>query len=81
MSQGLKALDGVVDAEVFFDEQRADVKYDPAVVKPEKLVEAVIEIGFRATLLEKEPEPRGETSGGDKEPEPGGEASGGDDGR
>jgi copper chaperone CopZ len=52
VSQGLKAVAGVVDAEVFYDEQRADVEYRPDVVAPGALVEAVRETGFGATLLD-----------------------------
>ena len=54
MSQGLKALAGVVDAEVSYDEQRAEVHYRPEIVSPEALVEAVKETGFSATLLDEE---------------------------
>ena len=43
---------GVIEAEVFFDDKRADVKYRPDLVAPDKLVAAVIETGFEATLLD-----------------------------
>ena len=52
MSQGLKAVAGVVDAEVSYDDQRAEVQYRPDIVTPEKLVEAVEETGFGAALLD-----------------------------
>lgn len=52
MSQGLKAVAGVIDAKVHYDDKRADVKYRPAIVGPDKLVEAVNETGFEATLLD-----------------------------
>ena len=52
MSQGLKAVAGVVDAKVSFDEQRADVEYRPEIVAPAALVEAVRETGFGAALLD-----------------------------
>lgn len=51
MSQGLKGVEGVVDAEVLFDDKRAEVKYDPDAVTPQKLVEVVNATGFRATVL------------------------------
>lgn len=52
MSQGLKAVAGVVDAEVSYNDQRADVQYRPDIVTPGKLVEAVKETGFGAALLD-----------------------------
>jgi copper chaperone CopZ len=52
--QALTAIDGVVTAEVLFDEERADVRYDPARATPERLVQAVEEIGFVARMLEGE---------------------------
>ena len=52
MSRGLKAVTGVVDAEVSYDERRADVKYRPDVVAPEALIAAVEDAGFGASLLD-----------------------------
>lgn len=52
MSQGLKAVVGVVDAEVSYDDQRAEVRYRPDIVTPGKLVEAVKDTGFGAALLD-----------------------------
>ncbi len=52
MSQGLKAVAGVVDAKVSYDDQRAEVQYRPDIVAPGKLVEAVEEAGFGAALLD-----------------------------
>jgi len=52
VSQGLKAVAGVVDATVSYDAQRADVEYRPEIVSPQTLVEAVQETGFGATLLD-----------------------------
>lgn len=52
MSQGLKAVAGVVDAVVSYDDQRADVQYRPDIVAPGKLVEAVEKTGFGAALLD-----------------------------
>lgn len=53
MSQALKGVAGVVDAEVFYDEQRAEVVYRPDIVSPGELVEAVKATGFGATLDER----------------------------
>ncbi len=50
MSQELKAIDGVVDADVSYDDQRAAVRYDPEQVTPQELIDAVNETGFKATL-------------------------------
>lgn len=61
MSQGLKAVTGVVDAEVSYDEQRADVEYRPGTVSPEELIAAVKDTGFGASLLE-EPNAKGDGS-------------------
>ena len=52
MSQELEAVEGVVEADVSFDEKRADVRYRPELVSPEKLIEAVDGTGFKARLLE-----------------------------
>ena len=52
MSQGLKAVAGVVDATVSYDDQRADVQYRPDIVAPGKLVEAVEATGYGAALLD-----------------------------
>lgn len=45
-------MEGVVGAEVSFDEKRAEVRYRPELVGPEELIEAVDATGFRARLLE-----------------------------
>ncbi len=52
MSQELERVEGVVGADVSFDEGRAEVRYRPELVSPEKLVEAVDATGFKARLLE-----------------------------
>lgn len=51
MSQALKGVEGVTEADVSFDDERADVEYDPEAVTPQKLVDAVNQTGFQATLL------------------------------
>ena len=54
MRQALKAVDGVVDAEVSYDDKRADVRYQPDVVQPAALVAAVDDSGFAAEVMESE---------------------------
>ena len=49
---GLREVDGVVAAQVSYDDKRADVQYRPEVVTPESLVAAVDRIGFQATVTE-----------------------------
>ena len=41
MRQALRDVDGVVDANVSYDEKRAEVRYHPEVVDPAVMVEAV----------------------------------------
>jgi Cu/Ag efflux protein CusF len=48
----LERLDGVVQADVSFEEKTATVRYDPNKVTPEQMVEAINQIGFRASLRE-----------------------------
>ena len=48
----LRQVDGVVAAEVSYDDKRADVRYRPALVTPESLVMAIDRIGFQASVLE-----------------------------
>lgn len=64
MSQGLKAVAGVVDAEVSFDEQRADVRYRPDLVAPAALVKVVEETGFGAAVLDPSGAEGGPEAGG-----------------
>jgi Cu/Ag efflux protein CusF len=45
----LEGLDGVVHAEVSFEEKSATVQYDPAKVTPEQMIAAINTIGFRAS--------------------------------
>ncbi len=51
MRQALTAVDGVVDADVSYDDKRADVRYQPAVVQPAALVAAVDGSGFTAEVM------------------------------
>ena len=50
VSQALKAVPGVIDAKVSYDDKRAQIEYDATVAKPQELVTAVKEAGFRARL-------------------------------
>lgn len=50
MRQALLALDGVVAADVSFDDKRAEVRYRPELVTPEQLADAVSEAGFPAEV-------------------------------
>ncbi|MCH2254061.1 MAG: hypothetical protein MK365_12965 [Vicinamibacterales bacterium] len=52
MRQALRAVDGVVDVEVSYDDKRADVRYRPDVVEPAALVAAVDGSGFSASVRE-----------------------------
>ena len=52
MRQALTGLDGVVAAEVSFEEARARVRYRPDVTNPEAMIAAVEAIGFRARVAE-----------------------------
>ncbi len=45
-------VDGVVAAEVSYDDKRADVQYRPDVVAPDALVKAINDIGFEASVME-----------------------------
>ncbi len=45
-------LDGVIDAEVSYDDKRASVRYRPDAVQPPALVAAIKEIGFSASVTE-----------------------------
>ena len=45
-------VDGVVAAEVSYDDKRADVQYRPDLVVPDALVKAIDDIGFEASVME-----------------------------
>ncbi len=47
-------VDGVVDAEVSYDDKRADVRYQPDMVEPAALVAAIDGAGFSASVIENE---------------------------
>ena len=48
----LREVDGVVAAQVSYDDKRADVRYSPQLVTPESLVAAIDDIGFEASVME-----------------------------
>ena len=50
--QALKSVDGVVAAEVSYDDQRADVRYQPRLVRPSAMVAAIAAAGFSAVVME-----------------------------
>ena len=52
MRQALLEVTGVVDAEVSYDDKRADVRYEPDVVAPAALIAAIDGVGFSASLME-----------------------------
>ncbi len=45
-------VDGVVEAEVAYDDKRADVRYQPDMVEPAALVAAIDGAGFAASVIE-----------------------------
>jgi len=53
----LKRTPGVVSAEVSFERREADVEYDPSRTSPERIVEAITSMGYKASVKEqREPE-------------------------
>lgn len=54
-------VDGVVAAEVSYDDKRADVQYRPDRVAPDLLVKAINDIGFEASVMEGEDAASGST--------------------
>ena len=44
-------VDGVVEAEVSYDDKRADVRYRPDVVEPAALVATIDGAGFTASVI------------------------------
>ncbi len=51
IEKALNALDGVSEATVSLDENRADVRYDSGMVKPEDMISVVEEAGYSASVL------------------------------
>lgn len=54
-------VDGVVAAEVSYDDKRVDVQYRPDLVAPDVLVKAINDIGFEASVMEGEDAASGST--------------------
>lgn len=48
------SVDGVIAAEVSFDDELADVRYRPDLVEPDELIEAIVDAGFQASVIESE---------------------------
>jgi copper chaperone CopZ len=46
----LKRTEGVVKADVSYEERRANVDYDAAKTSPEKIVEAIEKLGYKAAI-------------------------------
>ncbi len=46
------SVDGVVDAEVSYDDKRADVRYQPDMVEPAAMLAAIDDAGFSASVME-----------------------------
>lgn len=67
MRQELRRIDGVVAAEVSYEDALATVQYDDTVVAISQLVEAIDATGFTATPLDESLDRQPE-SGADPEP-------------
>ena len=52
MRQALLGVTGVVNADVSYNDKRANIQYEPGVVKPESLIAAIDSVGFAASLME-----------------------------
>ena len=59
MRQALLGVKGVVDADVWYDDKRADVRYDPELVEVAALVLAIDGPGFAGALMEEASTGRG----------------------
>jgi len=51
--QELVSLEGVVSADVSYDERLAKVSYDPDVVTPGRMVATIDATGFDASLIQR----------------------------
>ena len=54
MRQALLSVEGVFDADVSYDDARAEVTYEADLVETSALVKAVEDIGFWASVIETE---------------------------
>jgi Cu+-exporting ATPase len=55
IAKALKAIDGVSEATVNLEDNRADVRYDSGMVKSEDMISAVEEAGYSASKLGSSP--------------------------
>ena len=46
------SVDGVVDADVSYDDKRADVRYQPDKTEPAAMLAAIDDAGFSAAVIE-----------------------------
>ena len=54
MRQALLSIEGVFDADVSYDDARAEVTYAADLVETSALVKAVEDVGFGASVIETE---------------------------
>ncbi len=50
--KSLERVDGVVMAEVSFEELTAEVTYDPSITGPDALIEATTDVGYPSFVIE-----------------------------
>lgn len=50
----LNTLDGVHEAKVSYREKQATVSFDPSLVTPEAMIQAIQDAGFEATRIDRE---------------------------
>ncbi|MGH9362334.1 MAG: heavy-metal-associated domain-containing protein [Thermoanaerobaculia bacterium] len=55
----VKKLDGVEEVEASYEKKRARVTYDPRVVTPKRIIEAIEELGYSAELVTEKTPARG----------------------
>lgn len=55
IKKALSAVDGVSEAEVNLGKRRARVRYDPATTSPERLMETINGLGYRAGTPQEAP--------------------------
>jgi len=48
----LKRTPGVISAEVSYERSEANVEYDPSATSPEKIIKAITNMGYKATVKE-----------------------------
>jgi len=50
IEKAIKAIDGVINAKVFFNTGRIEVEHDPALVKSDNLVQVIRSVGYESTV-------------------------------